>query len=281
MTAPIITFIVPVYQSADYLPTCLNSILAQNISKEIIIIDDGSPDNGLQIALDYAKQYDFITVIHSRNEGLSAARNKGIRLAKGEFLFFVDSDDYLYGDFLPAICDVAHQAKADVIKLQRELFLDSDPSQIYRWKPVSKAVEANNAMLYEGYHFFINLTHTRWVPCVCWSIYRRDYLLQHQHFFPEGIKAEDQLFYTYLLTKDPTIRVLELPPFIYHYRSHRIGSITNAQNDADYINDLKQVILLLQQWRDNNDFPAKVKQGITYITEYLQYDIDTRIAHKQ
>ena len=100
---PKITFIIPVYNSALYLEECLNSLLNQSIHKEIIIIDDGSSDSSLSIILEYQQKHPEILLIKQPNQGAAAARNKGIALATGEFISFIDSDDFLIGDISPLI----------------------------------------------------------------------------------------------------------------------------------------------------------------------------------
>lgn len=94
---PFISIIIPVYNTEEYISDCLDSILSQTYKNfEVIIVDDGSTDNSFNIVKNYQKNNDNITVLHIGNSGVSAARNLGIQLAKGEFLFFVDSDDTLY-----------------------------------------------------------------------------------------------------------------------------------------------------------------------------------------
>ena len=90
-----ISIVVPVYKVRDYLPGCLDSILANDTSDcEIILVDDGSPDDSGAICDRYAQAHpDLIRVIHQDNGGLGAARNTGVANAKGEWLFFIDSDD--------------------------------------------------------------------------------------------------------------------------------------------------------------------------------------------
>ena len=98
-----ISFIVPVYNTSEYLVQCLDSIVAQiDIEKEIIIVNDGSTDNSLEIILDYVQRYEYISLVDQVNQGLSAARNAGIERAVGEYLWFVDSDDYLYSNDVAA-----------------------------------------------------------------------------------------------------------------------------------------------------------------------------------
>lgn len=269
---PHISFIVPVYNSAKYLEQCLQSILQQNIDKEIIIIDDGSTDDSLTMMLSYAKQHDFISVIHSQNQGLSAARNKGIRLAKGDYLFFVDSDDYLLGDYLSDIYSLASQNQIDVVKMQTELFLDHDPSQTYLWATASQNLSGQSAMHYTGRQFFVQLSHTRWIPCVCWSLIKREFLLKHQLFFTEGIKAEDQIFYTLLLTIDDQLKLLELPTVIYRYRQRK-NSITTNTNDTAYLHDIANIITWLEQYQQANDFNDLTNQGLLRVRQFLYENI--------
>ncbi len=97
----LISVIIPIYKVEKYLPKCVESVLAQTYKNiEIILVDDGSPDNCPQICDDYAKKYSNVKVIHKQNGGLSSARNSGIEAAKGEFLVFIDSDDYVANDML-------------------------------------------------------------------------------------------------------------------------------------------------------------------------------------
>ena len=94
-----ISIIVPVYKVEKYLKKCVDSILAQTFSDfELILVDDGSPDNSGRICDDYAKKDARVRVVHKQNGGLSSARNAGIEVAKGKYLGFVDSDDYIAED---------------------------------------------------------------------------------------------------------------------------------------------------------------------------------------
>jgi len=97
----LISIIVPVYNVEKYLPRCVKSLINQTYENiEIILINDGSPDNCPQICENYARNFKNIKLIHQENLGLSAARNAGIDIANGEFLTFVDSDDYIHKNFL-------------------------------------------------------------------------------------------------------------------------------------------------------------------------------------
>ena len=98
---PTISIIIPIYNTAKYLPNCLDSIVNQTYKNlEIILIDDGSTDNSYKIAAEYAKKDSRIKLIYQKNTGQSAARNHGIKLATGEYISFIDSDDQIAKDFI-------------------------------------------------------------------------------------------------------------------------------------------------------------------------------------
>ncbi len=100
-TQPLVSIIVPIYNTARYLPACLDSIIAQTYQNlEIILIDDGSTDHSGQIADNYAKKDPRIKVIHQKNQGQSAARNLGLTMVKGEYVSFLDSDDEIEPTFI-------------------------------------------------------------------------------------------------------------------------------------------------------------------------------------
>ena len=112
-----LSFIVPVYNVELYLRKCVDSLLAQDYSAcEIILVDDGSPDKCPQICDEYAAAHKNIRVIHRENGGLSAARNSGIEVAQGEYIMFVDSDDYIEPNVLGGLIEQVERDKLDVLK---------------------------------------------------------------------------------------------------------------------------------------------------------------------
>ena len=94
-----VSIIVPIYKVEQYLPKCIESLIVQTYHDiEVILVDDGSPDGCPQICEDYAKKDERIVVLHQHNQGVSAARNAGLKSAKGEFIGFVDPDDWVSPD---------------------------------------------------------------------------------------------------------------------------------------------------------------------------------------
>ncbi len=113
---PLISVIVPVYRTEKFLNRCVDSILAQTYQElEILLIDDGSPDRCAEICDAYAQKDPRIKVLHKTNAGVSAARNSGLDLATGDYITFVDSDDYVEPDMYRAMMDVARQYNCDVV----------------------------------------------------------------------------------------------------------------------------------------------------------------------
>lgn len=111
-----ISIIVPVYNTEKYLRECVGSIIAQTIFDriEIILVDDGSADNSSDICNNFARKYDNMAVIHQANAGVSAARNAGIEKARGKYIGFVDSDDYIFPEMYARLFENAENTKADM-----------------------------------------------------------------------------------------------------------------------------------------------------------------------
>lgn len=250
---PLISFIIPIYNSAKYLTECIESILSQSISKEIILINDGSTDNSLEIALKYSNQFPFLTVIHSQNKGAAAVRNLGIRCAKGKYLFFVDSDDYLLGDFIGKYYNFAEQYQADLIKFQAQISYEEDNDNIFRLKPAYPEIYSNFACIMQGQDCLEYMTNIYWCPTLCWTLIKRELLINNQLFFIENNSVEDQVFYAQLLTCQEQIKVLECSDIIYHYRKHN-NSVTMRRANAKFIADHIQAVEILKRWIEEHHF---------------------------
>lgn len=123
---PKVSIVVPVYNVDKYLKQCLNSILNQSyVDWECIVIDDGSTDLSWKICDNFARKDHRFRVIHQKNQGVSKARNVGIESAKGEFLVFVDPDDYINDDYLTALINEQKRSDADVVQAYIDLNTDN------------------------------------------------------------------------------------------------------------------------------------------------------------
>ena len=113
----LLSIIIPVYNLDWYIATCLDSLIFEDtIDYEIIAVNDGSNDNSLAILKEYESKFSFITVIDKNNEGVSSARNRGMKQANGEFIWFFDGDDYLINDnHISKLVDVLSSQKPDIM----------------------------------------------------------------------------------------------------------------------------------------------------------------------
>lgn len=112
-----LSFVVPVYNMEKYLEACVESILLQNVEQsEIILVDDGSTDRSVFLCDKYAEQYENIKVIHKANGGISSARNKGLSVAQGDYICFVDSDDFFKKKFANDFLEICEKENLDIIR---------------------------------------------------------------------------------------------------------------------------------------------------------------------
>ena len=145
----LLSVIIPVYKVEAYLRQCLDSVVTQTYSElQIILVDDGSPDGSGAICDEYAAKDSRIQVIHQPNAGVSAARNAGMDMATGEYLTFIDSDDYIDPDMYEALLKVAHETGADVVECnyRRAEGVKNGTGEWY----VHSGMEAVEKMLTEG-----------------------------------------------------------------------------------------------------------------------------------
>lgn len=220
---PKISVVIPIYNVEKYLAECIDSVLAQTLSGiEIILVNDGSTDNGPQIAESYAERHENIRLIHQENAGLSAARNTGLRGASGQYVYFLDSDDYIEPDGLEVIYKEAADQDCDLVLFDGASFYDDGdvrkPNMQYDYQ---KHYEYPG--VYDGEDLFaLTLPREDFRTQVCLQLVKRQTLLDLGLTFLEGIIHEDQ-YYTFALMLQCR-RVKIVRKIVYH-RRFRDGSI--------------------------------------------------------
>lgn len=282
--SPRISFIVPMYNVAPYLSACVESLLQQQVAKEIILVDDGSEDETLALALEFANRYEMIRVIHSQNGGASVARNRGISVARGEFIHFVDGDDYLTACDFNTLCDLANAHQVDLIRFNGvEHFVDGSTQNI---RLVCKNATQETGVISTGAEYLrIMCLESVWRPAICWTLIRRDYLCNHHIRFVENNCVEDQLFYLQLLTASEQVKVLEFDWQVYQYRRHA-NSITQSYSEALFLDHFRMVAMIrdYQQQLGNlsSDLAAPIDNIVMKIYRnalsiFFAFDIPQRI----
>ena len=216
---PKFSLIVPVYRIEEYLPKCIDSVLAQTCQDfELLLIDDGSPDGCGAICDDYAARHpDRIRAVHQANGGAGAARNHGIRLSRGEYLLFVDGDDSLSPDFLAALAEVIEKTPADLVLFGA--LVERDGRQVGR---LDEAVPAERLLTVRdepALYFGVMAPWNR--------AYRRTLFTENDIEFATKVWYEDIRVVTKLLAVAQT--AYRLPGAYYHYLQ-REGSAMNNKN---------------------------------------------------
>ncbi len=258
---PLISVIIPVYKVENYLHKCVNSVLDQSFKEiEVILVDDGSPDNCPKICDEFAQQDNRIVVIHKENGGSSDARNFGINEAKGEYILFLDSDDFWQGkDCLSNLVNTIQLNNADVTLYGTKDVSLVDHSEIitrgyYDITTIQKGKDAAIKSLFETGQF----PGSAWVLAV-----KKSLLLENEIYFITGIKAEDIDWLTHLFMKAKTFDAVN--DSFYMYIKNRPGSITNT---AD-IKSAKDVLYSVTKWR--HYLEQNISVSNRYLLSYLAY----------
>ena len=224
----LISVVVPVYKVEKYLERCIQSIVTQSYGNiEIILVDDGSPDKCPIICDQWKEKDSRIRVIHKKNGGLSDARNEGIRIAKGEYIAFVDSDDYVHPQFIEILYSVITQRQADVVACEYEevsadsvlnvtkkiYFDDISFKQLIEYTPTAIAFNVWNKLykreLFDSIQFPVGKIHED--VGIWWELL----------YYAKNIVAISDRLYYYCQNQDSIMRVeygmqhMDLPEVIY------------------------------------------------------------------
>lgn len=215
------SIIIPVYNVEQYLRDCLNSVVTQTYPDyEVICVNDGSTDGSLAILDKFRKKYNQITIIAQQNKGLSGARNAGIQAAKGDYLFFLDSDDWIEPSTLEILAQ--KQCGEDLVCFNgRRVFEDG------RTEEPDSGIEESLLKGWEYYNKYALVSRKFHFVCSVLRLYRREYLLENNLLFEEGIYHEDNLFTPLACYYAQTVKVI--PDSLYIYRIRK-GSITQSAN---------------------------------------------------
>lgn len=232
---PKISIIIPVYNVEDYLEQCLDSILNETYSNyEIILVDDGSSDSSPAICDRYSKNYSNVDVIHKRNEGVSVARNVGIEKSKGEYIVFIDSDDWVREDFLKVLD--ANAGNADLLFFSNVNVCDKELLVTYEignfYSDDRKQIED------EILHLFNNLAHHDFYGFTWNKLFRADIIKEHNIRFVPGLSVfEDEIFTNDYVKYIHSMQVLNTP--IYYYRK-RLDGLTCQRKTTEHFKVLAE-----------------------------------------
>lgn len=241
-----LSFIIPLYNAEAYIADCLDSILNSDIDRkeyEIIVIDDGSKDNGLAVVRQYEQKHDNITVLVQENQGQSVARNYGIREAKGEYIWCIDSDDYTDSKFSGFLNLLQTHPTLDIIAVQlTKVRENGEKVGIECDQPVvnhNEIMKGRDAVI-SGYN----------PSSVCALVVRKALIEKNNLYFKEGITHQDvELSYRLMSHADDVI-FTDYAPYIYVLHPNSTSQSVNPQKKLKYVSD---DIIIIQSFRELAD----------------------------
>ncbi len=260
---PLVSIVVPFYNVEKYIAQCLDSIIGQTYKNiEIICVDDCGQDNTAQIVEEYAKKDSRIRVIkHEKNRGLGGARNTGLREATGEYMLFIDSDDWIEKDTVSAVVEKMNTTGVNSVWFKAQFWLED----LQKTAPMSFCTYFMNM---RGGYFTINEHNIANFPLITWNkSYRREFLINNNIGWRENIIYEDVEFYYKMFTLSPDIYILD--KFCYYYRQRSDSIMGASMNDANKAKTAYFVVAEVYKYLQQQGIFDKYKKS------YLKYANET------
>lgn len=222
-----VSIIVPIYNVAEYLPKCLDSLINQTLKEiEIICIDDKSTDTSVEILKDYEKKDNRIKVIYNeQNQGTGTSRNKGLEIAKGEYIGFIDSDDWVSLDYFESLYLNAKKEKAEVSATSNVVYYYDE---IKQYKAITKIERKKIIKTIRDKSKALNVSLS-----ACVRIYSNEFLQRYGIKFEKNSYGEDLNFsaLSYILAD----KIAVSHPPVYFYRREREGSAITGLKDITFV----------------------------------------------
>lgn len=227
-----VSVIIPVYNCGEYLDKCLSSVMAQAYQNlDVIVINDGSTDNSGEIIRKYADRYANVSVMEQENRGVSAARNKGVENAVGEYLLFLDGDDYIGENYVKALVEAAQANVSDLVICGCTM-VDTEGKVIQELIPETYKREEQEEWAYR-------------LASACSHLYRRKMWTDAGIRFAEGVRGEDlpiTLFFNYCCTS-----IVAIPEKGYYYVQHQDSAMGNFRGLQSFQLPMKAIGEVLER----------------------------------
>lgn len=256
------SIIVPVYNVEDYLKQCLDSIVNQKFEDyEILLVNDGTKDNSGKICEEYSSKYNKIKYFIKKNGGLSDARNYGINRASGEYLIFVDSDDWIDSDeFLDKVDKLIQVKNPDLIVFGRKKYYEKN----------NKFESGINLKINSKYNVIENMIKQNFFKATAWDkIIKRKIIIENNIFFPVGVIGEDIQWCAEILKYIDFNKISYINDNLYIYRQRK-KSICDNLNEKDLLDifDMIEKEIILKE--------ESMKEKV--INSYLAYEYIVRLG---
>ncbi len=225
----LISIIIPVYNVEEYLCECVDSVLNQTYGNfEIILVDDGSTDSSGTICDEYIEKDERITVIHQKNGGLSVARNTGLSEANGDYIYLLDSDDYIAENTLETLLRIAKKDNSDIVFFDAVSFADTDDFTVKQ-----NYIRKNKYQTNSGLDIFSQMTKSEeFHSAVPLLFIGRDFLLSNGISFIPDVFYEDMVFTYQLFCKAATVS--QCDEALYHRRYRKNSIMTSSKSKKHF-----------------------------------------------
>lgn len=268
-----ISIILPCFNVEKYVSTCLDSLYSQNIEEkeyEIICVNDDSPDKTRDIIVEYQRKHTNIFLLeHKKNKKQGAARNTGLKHAKGKYVWFIDPDDFIKTNVVPGLINHMERENLEILQFDAnfvdETGLETNNIHNYNLNINSECITG---------HEYIDINIPFWEkPVECWrKIFNRDFLLSNQIFFPEVCFTEDDFHSLHSLLKVNRMKLISDRPIFYRIRENStMTSEATSWRNARRTSDQVYLSILSLNTIDQSIVPQKTK--IT-LTEHCAYFIN-------
>lgn len=242
-----ISIVIPIYNVEKYLRKCLDSVYSLNLdNKEVVLVNDGSTDTSINILNEFKNKYPNETkLITQKNQGLSEARNMGIKNSNGKYILFIDSDDFIIPTETEEFINFGLDKKVDILIGNYREYYNENYIVQKSFYNLDKNLEK------EGIFFIENGVKNKCFRFAVWqNIYRKNFLLENNLFFKKGLLHEDSLFTPEAFFYAKKVRCFNKK--FYFYRKNNLESITQTVNKKNYEHMLYTIIKLLKFKKSNN-----------------------------
>lgn len=259
-----VSVIVPVYNMEKYLDKCLQSLVNQTLKDlEIIVINDGSTDNSQKIIDRYYKEYpDLIVPFKNKNQGISKTRNFGIDRSHGEFISFIDSDDYVEKNFLEELYDRAIKDNLDIVVCDYYNFFESK-----NLIEIKKIVDFENTTIRDNLELLFKINSSPWN-----KLYKRSLITRVNYRFPENIKYEDLGYIPILLLEAKKIGKVNMPLNYYLIRGHSETTTVDKR-----VFDIFKILNILYDFFKKKNIVNSSEVEYLFIEKLTMYNLQQKL----
>lgn len=254
-----VSVVIPMYNVAGYLQRCVASVVDQQMNEtiEILMIDDGSPDDSAEVAKEIASAYPFIKVVSQENKGLGGARNTGVDHATGSYILFLDADDWLVPNTLSKLIEIALHNELDILEFAANMV--SEEKEI-----IGTIRNSSHDEVFTGVAYYNKI---KYAGSACNKLYRRQFLVDHQLQFLEKIYGEDFEFNTRSFYHAQKVLAIDTIGAEFLQSMNSITRNTDRAKKDKYANDYIKILDSIQSFKEQ--YHNQDEQTIRFFDERL------------